>query len=147
MPYKDPTVAREYARKYQAARRSHPKYDEWYRKYNREYMRKKRAKYPNLGKKFRLLRMGLNEELFQKMLTLQGNSCAICKQPFTSSLKPNIDHDHKCCPETNKACSKCVRGLLCSNCNRGLGMFADKIDLLHAAASYLSTRCTSRAVI
>jgi hypothetical protein len=39
-----------------------------------------------------------------------------------------IDHCHK----TGK-----IRGLLCKNCNQGLGQFKDNIDLLLSAAKYL----------
>jgi hypothetical protein len=39
-----------------------------------------------------------------------------------------IDHDHK---------SGVVRGLLCNNCNRGLGRLKDSVALLNAAVRYL----------
>ena len=37
-------------------------------------------------------------------------------------------------PKTNK-----IRGLLCSNCNRGLGHFKDNIDILKSAIKYLES--------
>jgi len=39
-----------------------------------------------------------------------------------------VDHDHK----TNK-----VRGMLCNNCNKGLGLFKDNPDFLLYARMYL----------
>jgi hypothetical protein len=70
----------------------------------------------------------------EKLLASQGNYCAICREPFTAT--PEVDHDHRCCPQ-KKMCVKCVRGLLCETCNRGLGMFKDSLDLLLNAVEYL----------
>ena len=41
---------------------------------------------------------------------------------------PHIDHNHK----TNK-----IRGILCGNCNMGLGHFKDNLDVLKNAIKYL----------
>jgi hypothetical protein len=70
----------------------------------------------------------------EKFLLEQDNKCAICKSEFL--ITPDLDHDHRCCPQ-DKMCAKCVRGLLCETCNRGLGMFKDSIDLLKLAVEYL----------
>ncbi len=74
----------------------------------------------------------LSEEQFAALINLYNGLCWLCKeQPGTC-----IDHDHKCCPGTY-SCGKCVRGWLCQNCNRGLGMFKDSLDLLAKATHYL----------
>lgn len=64
------------------------------------------------------------------MLADQNDSCAICSRPFSDTMTPYVDHDH----DTGQ-----VRGLLCSNCNTGLGMLQDSIRVLIAAAKYLET--------
>ena len=84
---------------------------------------------------------GLSPEDYQEMLAGQDNKCAICKLPFTET--PAVDHDHTCCigrsadKTTRKTCGKCVRGLLCMNCNAALGNFGDDIQLLLNAVEYL----------
>lgn len=61
----------------------------------------------------------------------QNNSCAICGISNEELKKElNVDHNH----ETKK-----VRGLLCNNCNLGLGMFKDNTTHLSMAIEYLVT--------
>ena len=58
---------------------------------------------------------GLSVEDYGKILENQKGVCALCGQlPGKKSLR--VDHDHSCCPG-EKTCGKCIRGLLCANCN------------------------------
>lgn len=80
--------------------------------------------------KFRT-KYGITLDQYEEMLEAQDGHCAIC--PATTPGRANrkylyVDHDH----ETGK-----VRGLLCGNCNDGLGRFIDDIDLLASAIMYL----------
>lgn len=67
------------------------------------------------------------------MMDEQAWKCAICKD-FGFKMRDNhisglnLDHFHS----TGK-----VRGLLCHNCNRGLGLFQDNPEYLRQAALYL----------
>lgn len=76
---------------------------------------------------------------YTRRLAEQGGRCAICltDDPDTKSDTFHIDHDHSCCAG-HKSCGKCVRGLLCSPCNRGLGHMKDDPKRLIAAAKYLT---------
>jgi hypothetical protein len=70
----------------------------------------------------------------------QNELCAICNKPgfmMNDRVKSglNVDHDHD---------TGLVRGMLCHNCNRALGLFQDDIDLLHAAINYLEGATTIR---
>lgn len=64
---------------------------------------------------------------YDRLFAEQNGVCAICG---LAELKQalSIDHDHK----THK-----IRGLLCSNCNNGLGRFKEDLDILASATSYL----------
>lgn len=75
---------------------------------------------------------GLTETEYEALLAAQGGVCAICGAPEPGGLyKPlHIDHCHA---------SKKVRGLLCTNCNRGLGYFGDDPSRLRIAATYVSS--------
>lgn len=68
---------------------------------------------------------GLTKEFHELLLVSQDGRCLICKK---KSTELRVDHDHK---------TKKIRGLLCNNCNTGLGMFKDKIYLLYQAILYL----------
>lgn len=94
-----------------------------------------------LRRKATLARYGLTPERYDEMVAAQGGTCAICGRAESAhhSLLLKIDHDRTCCP-SHASCGECVRGLLCSNCNRGLGLFGDDAARLEAAAGYLRKR-------
>jgi hypothetical protein len=71
---------------------------------------------------------GISIERYEEMEKAQNGLCAICKSPRKEGIRFNIDHNH----DTGQ-----VRGLLCSGCNRGLGYFKDRPDLIKKAADYL----------
>lgn len=87
-------------------------------------------------------RYGLTAQQYQKMLEGQEYRCAICRRHRDEFPKNfSVDHDHNCCPvnrRNDKTCGMCVRGLLCVNCNQGLGSFRDEEKLLLAAIKYLN---------
>lgn len=66
----------------------------------------------------------LTQEDYDKLEKSQNGGCAICGE----LTRMAIDHCHK---------SGRIRGLLCHNCNRGLGMFADDSKRLTKAIEYL----------
>lgn len=69
-------------------------------------------------------------EDYEALLVEQNGLCAICNgEPHGEFL--SVDHNH----ETGK-----VRGLLCRNCNVGLGALKDSPDVLRRAADYLENR-------
>lgn len=83
------------------------------------------------ARKRRLKQYGITEMDFSFLEKIQGNACAICRRPFDPNnlfTTCHIDHDHK----TEK-----VRGLLCGECNLGLGKFKDDHQLLSRAVDYL----------
>jgi hypothetical protein len=88
--------------------------------------------YSSIKRKAQQLRKyGLSLADYDAMLEKQGNGCAICGRQLTDpdGRKLAVDHCHK---------TKVVRGILCCNCNNGLGRFNDDPVLLFRAAVYLS---------
>lgn len=85
-------------------------------------------KRPEATRKATLKKYGITPQQYNQILLSQGGGCAICKG--RPKLKEALPVDH--CHTTGR-----VRGLLCSNCNRGLGCFKDSPALLVAAVSYL----------
>ncbi len=78
---------------------------------------------------------GITLDEYEHMLDKQHGCCAICevKENNTSfgvnkTLNFAVDH----CHTTGR-----VRGLLCNQCNRSLGMFNDDIKLVIKALDYL----------
>jgi hypothetical protein len=82
----------------------------------------------------------LTQAEYEEKLAAQGGGCAICgsKSPGKNRTRFARDHDHRCCPgRGQKTCGKCLRALLCHDCNVGLGDFHDNPKLLRKAAEYL----------
>jgi hypothetical protein len=99
---------------------------------NREFYRNNRV---SQAIRHRNNRHKISQTWFDEQLVKQDNKCLVCHEPFLET--PHIDHDHNCCPKL-KSCDKCRRGLLCEDCNLGLGRFKDNISFLNNAIQYLS---------
>lgn len=73
---------------------------------------------------------GITAEQRDVMLAAQGFKCAVCSTASPGG-QGNWHVDH--CHTTGR-----VRGLLCCNCNRGLGYFRDNSEFLTNAIAYLN---------
>lgn len=76
------------------------------------------------------------------LLAMQGERCAICRRHWRHCQAKKrsreqtmflqhlyVDHDHE---------SGRVRGLLCNNCNQGIGLFAEDVQRCVNAIRYLN---------
>lgn len=72
----------------------------------------------------------ITEDDYQLMLSSQKGLCGICKTDKPTGKWKVFAVDH--CHVTGR-----VRGLLCNECNRGIGLLKDSSDLLRDAADYL----------
>ena len=150
MPYKNKEKERAYQKEYRAAhakenRAYHKIYRDRHRKAALEYAKKYRKNNPEEVQEYnrkrredaflhQRSRYGVDAEKFYVLLVSQDGRCAICRELFVGT--PNIDHDHSCCGPKN-ACEQCRRGLLCRQCNAGLGGLRDSIEILSRAIDYL----------
>jgi Recombination endonuclease VII len=115
----------EYNKRWRAKRKIHVR--NYFKKHNQKY-RERNSESIYYGKiKYKY---GLSKAKYEKLLTKQRGVCAICLRPPSERKygRLHVDHDHK----TNK-----IRGLLCYNCNHGLGLFKDNRQNLYRAANYL----------
>jgi hypothetical protein len=127
------------------------------REYQRDYMKKRRAanpeatreaqkKYYQKNKAARIgygkaryervrgtvlrSKYGIDLEDYSSMLAAQNGACAICgtATPDGRGRFFHVDHCHR---------SGKVRGLLCTKCNQGIGMFKENPETLLAAIRYV----------
>lgn len=115
-------------------------HDKWRRKnlpYMREASKKWRSKNPRLAKDHKLKSTyGIPIGTYERLLTEQQGCCAICQTSDPGGMGDfHVDHDHE---------TKAVRGLLCHNCNVGLGHFKSSGGILQQAIEYLLHYTTSR---
>jgi hypothetical protein len=88
-------------------------------------------KYRNTVRKSELnCKYGLTPEGYEALLAAQGGVCAICEQQCISGMRLAVDHVHGANPPI-------IRGLLCCNCNRAVGLFQDLPENCDKAAAYL----------
>jgi hypothetical protein len=111
-----------------------------YRKNNPEKLAKRQRVYRKTHKKnkdsirassfrHKLKTLGITAVDYDKMYNEQNGRCAICgKHQLELNKSLHLDHCHL---------TGIVRGILCSNCNTGLGLFKDDIKILRCAISYL----------
>jgi len=90
---------------------------------------RRRIKNPDCRQKERFSLYNLSEAEYQILLLKQKSRCAICGIS-QAEMSRNLSIDH--CHATGK-----VRGLLCGNCNRGIGFLEENISTLENAIKYL----------
>ena len=81
---------------------------------------------------------GISLDEYNRMLEKQEHRCQICGSEGFSMHKNGtmllvVDHDHT---------TGHVRGLLCHNCNRALGLLQDNIQVIQKALEYLEGATT-----
>jgi len=109
-----------------SAHKDDPEYKERKRLYDQQY----RAKlHPHLRYYY-----GITFDEYGVMFTEQGGLCAICRKPETATNQYGVkrlavDHDH----HTGR-----VRGLLCSRCNRAIGLLDEDTGRMLQAVTYLA---------
>ncbi len=99
---------------------SQRKWREKNKEYNSDRQRKYQLKYS----------YGITEIDYTRMLTEQDGKCAICSTSAPTGRWKVFAVDH--CHTTNT-----IRGLLCNECNRGMGLMKDDASRLRMAAEYL----------
>jgi hypothetical protein len=63
---------------------------------------------------------GTTVEWYRDLLIKQNGLCAICghlSHHHGTIQRLQVDHNHKCCDLKTRSCGKCLRGLLCADCN------------------------------
>ena len=96
-------------------------------KYQKDYMKKYRKNKPLKVRGFKLKqKYGITLDDFNFLLAKQNGFCAICK----INKATHVDHCHT---------TKKVRGILCNNCNTGIGMLKENLKFLSNAITYLES--------
>lgn len=97
--------------------------------YCKRWRDKNKAKVSEMNRAYSLRRFyKMTVEQFEQLLASQGNRCAICETTDPGPKNFHVDHDHK----TDR-----IRGILCNNCNRGIGYLKDSAEVLQKAVEYL----------
>ena len=127
---KNPEKVREIRSRNAEKARQNPDKVEANRVYQLKYREKNRQV---LSDKERERCFGITRQEYAEMFHAQNGVCAICSQPETATRNGRIkalavDHDHE---------SGEIRGLLCSDCNTGIGKLKEDRDIMVSAIRYL----------
>lgn len=76
-----------------------------------------------------MIKYNFTLEGWSDLLERQGHRCACCKGDL--GIKPALDHCHE---------TQAIRGILCSNCNTGIGKLGDNVEGLLRGEEYLLSR-------
>lgn len=71
---------------------------------------------------------GIDPNAVIKYIKWHPNQCDICSKPSKDGKSLHVDH----CHDTND-----IRGMLCDNCNKALGMFQSNTGIMKSAIEYL----------
>jgi len=112
----------QYMKKYWADPKNKAKKKEWFK----GYIAKNKNRYKDRHLKYTF---DLPYGSYDGMLNKQKGKCAICLRMPYEHKRFAVDHNHK---------TGIIRGLLCDNCNVGLGKFFDNIKILTKAIRYLN---------
>lgn len=96
------------------------------REYQKEWRTQNKERRRNIELKYKF---GITLEDYNNLFAAQEGKCKICKKHQTE-LKTTLHVDH------NHITGK-VRGLLCKQCNFGIGYLQDNPELCRDAAKYL----------
>lgn len=99
---------------------------------------------PEFARIMTLRRYGLTPAQFNALLEAQGHRCAVCRTAKPGGQGWHVDHDHTCCNTRKRSCGRCIRGILCTRCNIGIGNFKDDPDIIQAAINYITAYRTRR---
>jgi len=91
---------------------------------------------------------GISLGQYEWLEQAQGGKCALCeeagvirKRRDRPSATLAVDHDHSCKQHgPRRSCMLCIRGLLCDDCNTGLGHFEKKASMALLFVDYLERR-------
>lgn len=138
---KTPAKKLAQVRAYKARRRKDPAYVEATQRYMREWRVQNREKKRATDKawqvrnlhRIRITRKAWKSKHYEARVSVlvqnHNGRCDLCAGPPDGRWKRlNIDHCHK---------TEVFRGMLCSKCNRAIGLFKDDSALIRRAADYL----------
>lgn len=100
----------------------------WWKNHDANRKRDRERQHTQGFKKKLRQRYGISIEQYEKMAEKQKGLCFICENLPRKGYRLSVDHDH---------ITGQVRGLLCNECNIGIGYLRHDIQSLQRAINYL----------